>query len=139
LLIVTSTLTTFVNRNVGINLASLFNMSGRGGRNNGRGGRGRGRGQNYTGSANAAKRGMYTNLGTHVFEYSQKSAADQMRTSWDKLVQCAGINYGQDINNELQNKVWVILTEPVHTNDVLARHSVREVMILNGQLNIQQA
>jgi hypothetical protein len=62
---VTSTLKPFVNRNVGINLASLFKMSNRGGRNNGRGGRGRGsanrsghgrgRGQNYNGSANAAK------------------------------------------------------------------------------------
>jgi hypothetical protein len=49
-----------------------------------------------------------------------------------------GTNYGQDINNELQNKVWVVLTEPVHTDDVLARHSVREVMIRNRQLNIQQ-
>jgi hypothetical protein len=39
----------------------------------------------------------------------------------------------------LQNKVWVILTEPVYTNNVLARHIVREVMIRDGQLNIQQA
>jgi hypothetical protein len=54
-------------------------------------------------------------------------------------VQYVGTNYGQDINNELQNKVWVVLTEPVYTDDVLARHSVREVMIRNGQLNIQQA
>jgi hypothetical protein len=86
LLIVTSTLTPFANHNVGINLASLFKMSGRGGRNNGlggrsrgsadRGGRGRGRGQNYTGSVNAAKRGMCTNLGTHVFDYGQNSAVD---------------------------------------------------------------
>jgi hypothetical protein len=91
-LIVTSILTPFSNRNIGINLASLFKLSGRGGRNNGRGGRGRGsanhggsgrgRGQNYTGSANAAKRGLYTNLGTNVFDYGQKFAADQMRTSW---------------------------------------------------------
>jgi hypothetical protein len=148
-LIVTSTLTPSVNRNVGINLASLFNMSGRGGRNNGRGGlgwgsanrggRGRGRGQNYTGSSNAAKRCMSTNLGTNVFDYGQKSAADQMRTSWEKRVQYVGTNYGQDINNELQNKVWVVLAEPVHTNDVLARHSMREVMIRNSQLSIQQA
>jgi hypothetical protein len=74
-----------------------------------------------------------------VFDYGKQSTADQMRTSWENLVQYVGTNYGQDINNELQNKVWVILTEPVHTNDVLARHSVREVMIQNGQLNIQQA
>jgi hypothetical protein len=54
-LIVTSTLTHFVNRNVGINIASLFKMSGRGGRNNGRGGRGRdGRGR---GSTNRGGRG----------------------------------------------------------------------------------
>jgi hypothetical protein len=80
------------NRNAGINLASLFKMSGRGGRNNGRGGRGlgspnrgghgQGRGQKYTGSANAAKRGMCTNLGTYVFGYGKKSAADEMRISW---------------------------------------------------------
>jgi hypothetical protein len=146
---VTSTLTPFSNINVGINLASIFKMNDRGGRNNGRGGRGRGSanrrargrglGQNYTGSANAAKRGMCTNLGINVFDYGQKSAADQMRTSWEKLVQYVGTNYGQYIYNELQNKVWVILTEPVHTNDFLARHSVRKVMIRNGQLNIQQA
>jgi hypothetical protein len=149
LLIVTSTLTTFAHHNVGINLASLFKMSCRGGINNGRGGRGcgsanrggrgRGRGQNYTGSTNAAKRGLCTNLGTHVFDYGQKSAADKICTSWEKLVQYVGTNYGQDINNELQNKVWVVLTEPVHTDDVLARQSVREVMIQNGKLNIQQA
>jgi enamine deaminase RidA (YjgF/YER057c/UK114 family) len=149
LFIVTSTLTPFVNFNVGINLASLFKMSGRGGRNNGRGGRGRGstnrggrsrgRGQNYTGSANAVKMGLCTNLGTTVFDYGQKSAADQMRTSWGKFVQYLGTSYGQDINNVLQNTIWVVLTEPVHTDDVLARHIVREVMIRNGQLNIQQA
>jgi hypothetical protein len=49
--IVTSALTPFVNRKVGINPASLFKMSGRGGRNNGRGGRGRG-------SANRIGRGQ---------------------------------------------------------------------------------
>jgi hypothetical protein len=149
LLILTSTLTLFANRNIAINLAPLFKMSGKGGRNNGRGGRGRGgannggigrgRGQNYTGSVNTAKRGMCNNIGTNVFEYGQKSAADQMRTSWEKLVQYFGTNYGQEINNDSQNKVWVVLNEPVHTNDILARHSLREVMIRNSQLNIQQA
>jgi hypothetical protein len=139
----------FANRNVGINIAPLFKMIGRGGRNNGRGGRscggtnrggrGRGQGHNYTGSVNAAKRGLCTNIGTNVFDYGQNYAADQMRTSWEKLVQYVGTNYGQDINNELQNKVWVVLTEPVHTNDVLTRHGVRDAMIQNGQLNIQQA
>jgi hypothetical protein len=139
LLILTSALIPFANRNDGINLAPLVKMSGRGGINNGRCGRGRGganrrgsgrvRGQNYTGSTNAAKRGMCTNLGTNVFDYGQKSTADQMCTSWEKLVQYVGTNYGQDIKNELHNKVWIVLNEPVHTYDVLEMHSVREVMI----------
>jgi hypothetical protein len=118
-----------------------------GGRNNGRGGRGRGgrggrrrgRGQNYTGSANAARKGICANLGTNVFDYGQKSAADQMRTSWEKLAQYVGTNYGQDISNELQNKINVILVEPVHTDDVLLKHILRETMIRNSQMNIQRA
>jgi hypothetical protein len=98
-------------------------MTGRGGRsgnrggrgNGGRGGRGRGRGQkNYTGTVSALKRGLCTTLGTNVFDYSQKSAADQMRTSWEKLVQYVGTNYGQDISNELQNMATVTFTQPVH-------------------------
>jgi hypothetical protein len=76
---------------------------------------------------------------TILAHMGQKFAADQMRTSWEKLVQYVGINYGQDISNELQNKFWVVITEPVHTDDVLTRHIVREFMIRNGQLNIQQA
>jgi hypothetical protein len=62
-----------------------------------------------------------------------------MRTSWEKLVKYGGTNYGQDINKELQNKITVVLIEPVHTNDFLVRHSLREVMIQTGQLNIQRA
>jgi hypothetical protein len=38
----------------------------------------------------------------------------------------------------LQNKITVVLIEPVHTIDVLMKHSVREVMLRNGQLNIQR-
>jgi len=122
-------------------------MSGRGGRhssrsgrsNGGRNGRGRGRGQNYTGAAKASKSGLCTTLGINVFDYGQKSAADQMRTSWEKLVQYVSTNYGQDISNELQNKLTVTLVEPVHMIEVLRRHIVCEQMIRTGQGNIQQA
>ena len=122
-------------------------MSGRGGRNSGHGGRGnsdrsgrgRGRGQNYTGASKASKSGLCTTLGNNVFDYGHKAAADQMRTSWEKLVQYVGTNYGQDISNELQNKVTVILAEPVHTPVVMARHAIREQMIRTGQANLQQA
>jgi hypothetical protein len=117
---------------------------GRGGRGRGgRGGRGRGRGQNYTGAANASKnapkRGLCAALGINVFDCGQKSAADQMRTSWENVVVYVGTIYGQDISKELENKVTVTLVEPVHTIEVLTRHGVREQMIRKGQTNIQQA
>jgi hypothetical protein len=82
---------------------------------------------------------LCANLGTNVFDYGQKSAADKMHTSWEKLVQYVGTNYGQDISNELQNKITVILVKPVHTDDVLLKHILRETMIRNGQMNIQRS
>jgi hypothetical protein len=84
-------------------------------------------------------KGMCANLGTNVFVYGQKSAVDQMRTSWENLAQYVGTNYGQDISNELQNKMTVILIEPVHTDDVLLKNSLIETMIRNGHMNIQRA
>jgi hypothetical protein len=71
-----------------------------------------------------AKSGLCAALGNHVFNYGQRAAADQMRTSWEKLIQFMGTNYGQDISNELQNKILVMLTKPVHTLEVLARHAI---------------
>ncbi len=63
------------------------------GRGRGRGGRGQGRGNNYsgTGAAAAAKHtGLCSALGNYVFDYGQKAAADQMRTTWEKIVHHAG-------------------------------------------------
>ena len=113
---------------------------GRGGRgNSGRGGRGHGRGHNYTGGNTTGKKGVCSALGTHIFDYGHKAAADQMRTSWEKLAQYVGTIYGQDISNELQNKTTVTLTPPVHPQEVLQRHAIREQVIRNGQARIQQA
>jgi hypothetical protein len=112
-----------------------------GGRNNSRGGRGHGgyggrccgQSQNYNGSANTTNKGMCANLGTNVFDYGQKSAADIMRTSWEKLVQYVSTNYGQDISNELQKKISVDIIEPVYSSEVLIKHGFREAMIRYGQ------
>jgi hypothetical protein len=35
----------------------------------------------------AAKSGLCAALGNNVFDYGHRAAADQMRTSWEKLVQ----------------------------------------------------
>jgi hypothetical protein len=104
-----------------------------------RSGRGRGRGKNYTGSANTTKNVMCANFGTNVFDYGQKSAADLMHTSWEKLVHYVGTNYGQDISNELQNNISVDIIEPVYYAEVLRKNGLREAMIRSGQQNIQRA
>ena len=112
----------------------------RGGRGNGNhGGRGRGRVHNYSGTSSTIKRGLCNAIGTSVFEYGHKSAADQTRSSWEKLVQYVGTNYGQDISNELENKLTVNLDEPVHAPEVIEQHNIRERMIRTGQANIQTA
>ena len=59
-----------------------------------------------------------------MFDYGHKAAADQMRTSWEKLVDYVGMNYGQDISNKLQNKATVTLAKPVHTPAVIQRHAI---------------
>jgi hypothetical protein len=71
--------------------------------------------------------------------YSQQGTADQMRTSWEKLVQYIGMNYGQDISNELQNKAVITLAELTHSATVLARHVVHETIAHTSQTNLQAA
>jgi hypothetical protein len=118
-------------------------MSGRAGRGcNSRGGgrgHGQGRGLNYTGTNLPAKRGLCTTLCTNIFDYGQKAAADQMRTSWEMLVKYVFTNYGQDISNKLFNKTVVTLVEPLHTPLVLSRHASCKRMVCAGQANIQAA
>jgi hypothetical protein len=62
-------------------------------------------------------------LGAHVFDYGQKAAADQMRTTWEKITDYVGKTYAQDICNELQNKATVILDQPQHTAFILQRNA----------------
>ena len=92
-------------------------MSGRGGRSSYHGGQGKDnrsgqgidRGHNYSGTSSTTKRGLCNSLSTSVFDYEQKLAADQTRSSLKKLVKYDGKNYRQDISNELQNKLTVKL------------------------------
>jgi hypothetical protein len=52
-----------------------------------------------------------------------------MRTSWEKLVQHIGTAYGQDISNELTNRMTVTIAEPVHAPAVIARHAIQEELV----------
>ena len=70
----------------------------RGGRGNeNRGRQGRFQLHNYSGTISTAEKGLCNNLGTSVFDYGQKLAAEQTRSLWEKLVQYVGKNYGQYI------------------------------------------
>ncbi len=66
-------------------------------------GRGRGRGNYYSGTGTVVTKhkGLCAALTSHVFEYGQKGAVDQMRTTWEKIVHHVGTIYGHDISNEL--------------------------------------
>ena len=84
-------------------------------------------------------RGLWNALGTSVFVYGQKLAADQARSLWEKCVQYVGTYYGQDISNELENKLTVNLVEPVYAHGDIAQHIIQERMIRTVQANIQTA
>ena len=82
---------------------------------------------------------MKPELGTNVFDYGHKAAADQMRTTMEKIVQYVGANLGPDIANELENKTESVLAEPAHTAAVLARHANREALVRANRANLQAA
>ena len=85
------------------------------------------KGSSYSGTGAAAPKhkGLCAALGTNVFDYGQKAAADQMRTTWDKIVHHVGTIYGSDISNELLNKKRVQLPEPDYTDEVKDKHEKR--------------
>jgi len=112
---------------------------GAGGRGRGRGPRNRSRGQNYTGSTRTTKKGLSAALGINVFDYGHKAAADEMRTSWEKLVEYVGTTYGPDISNELQNRQEVVIPQPFHSLAIMTRHAHRVTMIETARTNLAQA
>jgi hypothetical protein len=102
---------------------------------------GRGRGSYYsgTGAAVAKHKGLCAALTSHVFEYGQKGAADQMGTAWEKIVHHVGTIYGHNISNELQNKKTVVIPKPEHTQDVLDKHVERVTRHDNQQQRLADA
>jgi hypothetical protein len=62
-----------------------------------------------------------------------------MRTSWKKIAEYVGTSHGQDISNELQNKITVIIPEPTHAPAILTQNVARETVIRAGQNNLQLA
>ena len=99
------------------------------------GGRGKGRESSYSSQGNTAKKGLCSALGKYMFDYGHKTAADEMRTTWEKIIQYISTIYGQNISNKLYHKK-IILPEPVYTTIVLTRHVQRETVIKQSQTNL---
>ena len=114
---------------------------GHGGRNNGGRGGGRGRNRGSTsGKASPTKpKGQCKALGDHTFDYGQKGAADQARTTWEKIIIHAYNEYGQDIANELENRKKLDIAEPEYPQDAIDRHKAFLVLHNAGVEHLRQA
>ena len=116
--------------------------AGRSGRSSG-GGRsgsgGRGRGSAYSNKPRTTKVGLCKELESNVFDYGIHNAADLMRTTQEKIVLYVGAKYGEDIANELTNKVTVAIPPPVYSAAIIARHQQWEQLVRRKQINILAA
>ena len=82
---------------------------------------------------------MCAALGKNAFDHGHKAAADEMRTSWEKIAQHAGATCGQDISNKLQNKVCIAMVKPFHSAATLQWHAARVTVMERSRDNLQQA
>jgi hypothetical protein len=97
------------------------------------------RNKRSNGAKSTTKTGLCTALGTHVFDYGHKAAADQMRTSWEKLAQYCGTINGQNILNKLSNRTPYLLQASTYTSVVLVRHQQHEKMLTDVRKKLQVA
>ena len=125
-------------------------MSGGRGTGSGRlGGRGRGGGRfNTPGrggrSANIntrgnSKTGLTKELEGHIFDFGTATAADKMKTTQEKISEYVGIKYGDDVANELINRVRVVLAPPDYPEDAKIRHVADRKIIMQQRENALQA
>jgi hypothetical protein len=116
------------------------------GKTDGQGGRGghggagtAGRGQGYSTKPKSTKVGLCKELEHHVFDYGGHGAADTMRITQEKIQQYAGIKYGEDIANELKNRVQVVIDQPEYTQAIKTRHVGYEALVRQKQSNLLAA
>ncbi len=74
-----------------------------------------------------------------MFDYGVHNAADLMRTTQEKIVLYVGAKYGEDIANELSNKVMVTIPPPVYSAAIIARHQQWELLVRKKQINMLAA
>ena len=111
-----------------------------GGRNPG-GGRGRGGGRSTGGRSSSTTtipknthKGLCAELEGNVFDIGQRTSADLLRTTLEKIIQYVGAKYGEDIAAEIDNRAITSLSAPTHTAEVLRKHAAKQTL-KRGQQN----
>jgi hypothetical protein len=74
-----------------------------------------------------------------MFNYGVHNSANLMRTNQEKIVLYIGAKYGEDIANELTNKVTVSIPPPVYSAAIIARHQQWEQLVRKKQVNMLAA
>ncbi len=66
-----------------------------------------------------SKVGLCKELESNIFNYGISNATNLMRNMQEKIGQYVGIKYGEDIVNELTNKMMVTIPPPVYSTAIL--------------------
>jgi hypothetical protein len=93
----------------------------------------------YTSKPKTSKVGLCKELENNIFNYGIPNTANLMRTMQEKIGQYIGINYGEDIANELTNKATVTIPPPVYSTAILLRHQEWERHVRRKQVNMRAA
>ena len=96
-----------------------FNPSGRGGRS---------ASMNNNNSSNN-RTGLTKELEGHIFDFGTANSADKMKTTQEKIADYVGIKYGDDVANELINRVTVVLAPPKYPAEATKRHVADKMLI----------
>ncbi len=79
------------------------------------------------------KTGLTKELEGHIFDFGTANSADKMKTTQEKkIADYVGIKYGDDVANELINRVTVVLAPPEYPAEATKMH-VADKMVIEGQ------
>ena len=82
---------------------------------------------------------MCAELHHHIFDYGVANAADLLRTTQEKIAQYVGSKYGEDIANEVTNKVAVTVPPLQYSAAIKTRHQEWERHVRNKQTRVKAA
>ena len=60
-----------------------------------------------------------------MYRYGGKNYVEEMRTTWEKFFQHIGIYLGQDISTEFRTTKIIVITKPIHSQEILERNMLK--------------